>query len=423
MPIPKYIYQLCFATALLIGSTKAHSQIPGCTDSLSNNFNPAATVNNGSCTYNTTSYTPPLKVDPISDTLVETSGLTMAGNYLWSHNDGGGSTAIYRIDTLTNALLQRVYLAGAVNVDWEDMAFDGTNFYIGDFGNNANGARTDLKIYKFPLRAIPGHTTNPVTTIEAGLIETIHFTYSNQPQPPQPVAANSTAFDCEAMIVDSGRIHLFTKNWVGLNTVHYIINGIATGSYTAMPQDTLPTNYLVTAAAKAPGRNVVVLLGYQNTGTANHFMHLLTQYSGGNFFNGNKRKLNLPSVLSMGQAEGITFRNSGYGYISNEKFVGGISPFIITVRQRLRSFNIANYIPNVPGSYVFTGSGNWNIAANWNFYLMPPANVFAGSQIIIDPPMDGSCILNVPFTVKPGVILQVRPGKSFIVHQNLTLQR
>lgn len=351
----------------------------------------------------------------MNDTLLETSGLAMAGNYLWTHNDGGDSAVIYRIDTLTKTILQRVYLAGATNVDWEDMDFDATHFYIGDFGNNASGARTDLKIYKFPFSAIRSHISNPVDTIAAALIETIRFTYSDQPQPPQQVPDNSTPFDCEAMIVDSGRIHLFTKNWVNLNTVHYIINGISAGTYVAVPQDTLATNYLVTAAAKAPGRNVVVLLGYQNTGFANHFMHLLTGYSGNKFFNGNKRKLNLPTVLTMGQAEGITFRNETYGYISNEKYS-------TITNQRLRSFNIANYIPNLPTTYLFNGAGNWNDLANWNCFLMPPASVSTGSKIIIDPMVDGSCLLNIPYNVKAGASLTVKPGRSFIVQQNLTLQ-
>ena len=136
-----------FVSLLLLFINKpSFAQVAGCTDPISNNFNPLATVNDGSCTYLVTNYTPPIKVDPISITLVENSGLQMAGNYLWSFNDGGGAAAIYRIDTITNAVLQKVSLGGTVNIDWEDIAFDGTNCYVGDFGNNYNGARTDLKI-------------------------------------------------------------------------------------------------------------------------------------------------------------------------------------------------------------------------------------------------------------------------------------
>lgn len=395
----------------------ALGQTQGCTDSLANNYNGAATVNNGSCLYNATPYTPPVKVDPLSDTLVETSGLQWAGGYLWSFNDGGGAAAIYRIDTITNTILQRVYLQGATNVDWEDIAFDGTYFYIGDFGNNADGARTDLKIYKFPLSAIPAFATNPMVQVPATQIETIGFTYSNQPQPPQPVAANSTSFDCEAMLIDGGKIHLFSKDWVTLNTIHYLINGLQGGTYIATPVDTLATNYLVTAADKAPGRNEVALLGYQNTGSALHFMHLLSGYSGGKYFNGNKRRLDLPDVLTMGQAEGLTFLTDGYGYISNEKFVRMVGPFTVTIPQRLRSFDVSLYLSG--RTYTFTGNGAWTNAANWSGNVVPPASLPAESRIVINPVSGGNCVLNVPYTVPVGVLLSVAPGKQFVVQGNL----
>jgi hypothetical protein len=323
----------------------AFGQVYGCKDPAATNYNSSATVNDGSCTYGTTFYTPPVKVDPISNVLTETSGLQMAGGFLWSFNDGAGAAALYRIDTTANTILQTVNLGGTDNVDWEDIAFDGTSFYIGDFGNNANGARTDLKIYKFPLSAIPDYVANPSVTIPAAQIDVINFTYSDQPQPPVATGGNNTKFDCEAMIVDGGKIHLFTKNWVDVATTHYVINGTAAGTYIATPLETLATNYLVTAADKAPGTNVVVLLGYQSTGTGNHFMHLLSDYSGGMYFNGNKRRLDLPSAAEMGQAEAIAFRNDAYGYISNEKFVRTVAGFTITVDQKLRLFNTANLLP------------------------------------------------------------------------------
>jgi len=320
---------------VLVNAVPSYSQ-PGCKDPLANNYNSAATINDGSCTYNITTYTPPLKT-VINAALLETSGLQMAGNFLWSFNDGGGAAAIYRIDTLSNALLQTVNLQGATNVDWEDIAFDGTNFYVGDFGNNANGARTDLKIYKFPLSAIDAdYTTNPTVTIPTGQVEVINFTYSDQ-SPVVATTANNTKYDCEAMIVDGGKIHLFTKNWIDISTTHYVINNLAAGTYPATPVDTLATGYLVTGADKAVGQNIVALLGYQNAGFANHFMYLLTDYSGGNYFNGNKRRIDLPNATIMGQAEGITFRDGNYGYISNEKF--------LTVNQNLRSFDISSFIP------------------------------------------------------------------------------
>jgi len=339
------LLKIILVLIMLIKTATSFAQVYGCKDPMANNYNSLATINDGSCTYNATSYTPPILVDPINATLVESSGLQMAGNFLWSFNDGGGAAAIYRIDTVSNTIFQTVNLSGATNVDWEDIAFDGTYFYVGDFGNNANGARTDLKIYKFPLSAIPDYVSNPTVTISSGQIEVINFTYSDQPTPIVPSTLNNTKYDCEAMIVDGGKIHLFTKNWVDITTTHYVINSLLAGTYIATPLETLNTGYLVTAADKAVGQEITALLGYQNSGLGSHFMHLLTDYNSGNYFNGNKRKINLPDATVMGQAEGITFRNGVYGYISNEKFVRMVGPVTVIVNQKLRSFNTSSFIP------------------------------------------------------------------------------
>ncbi len=313
----------------------------GCTDPNANNYNPGATTNDGSCTYNTTLYNPPVKVDPMNSILTENSGLQWAGGWLWTFNDSGGEAALYRIDTVTNAILQTVHLTGTTNVDWEDIAFDGTDFYMGDFGNNNDGARTDLKIYKFPLSAIPDNTTNPIASIPSNLVKIINFKYADQPQPPAVTTLNNTKFDCEAMIIADGTIHLFTKNWIDVTTTHYQINSLDEGSYTAANIETLNTGFLVTAADKVEGKNIIVLLGYQVTLPGNHFLSLLTDYTGTNYFSGNKRQINLPNALAMGQAEGIAFRNDSYGYLSNERV--DYQGFNIT--QKLKSFNINNFIP------------------------------------------------------------------------------
>ena len=139
----------------------------GCTDPQASNYNPNATVNDGSCVYPVTNYNLTLKT-ALSTTVNETSGLVMANGVLWTHNDSGNPAQIFKIDTLSNSILQTVNIGGASNVDWEDIAFDGTHFYVGDFGNNANGNRTDLKIYKFPLSAIP---SGSVVTVPAGQVQ------------------------------------------------------------------------------------------------------------------------------------------------------------------------------------------------------------------------------------------------------------
>jgi len=333
-------FLLCIFLCSLLSSITSFSQVYGCKDPNATNYNPSATVTDSSCVYPATTYVPPIYLNPISDTLVENSGLQWAGGSLWTFNDSGNEPALYRISTTeANKILQIVTLEGATNVDWEDIAFDGTYFYIGDFGNNIDGARTDLRIYKFPINAInENYITNRNVTITASEISVIHFSYANRGTI-TPTSANNTRFDCEAMIVDGGKIHLFNKNWIDLNTTHYRINDIAAGTYIADSLETLPTGYLVTGADITPNGKVIVLLGYQTTGFANHYMHLLSDYNSGFYFNGNRRKINLPNAFSMGQAEGICFMDNSSGFISNEAVTN------LSITPKLRSFTTSSFVP------------------------------------------------------------------------------
>lgn len=301
-----------------------HAQ-PGCTDPLALNFNGNATTNDGSCQYPSTNLPPVFKTN-LSNTLDENSGLIWVDGSLWTHNDGGSEAKIYRIDTLTNAILQTVTLEGATNADWEDIAFDGTNFYIGDFGNNANGNRTDLRIYKFPLAAIP---VGSDVTVPAAQIGVINFVYEDQTNF-DPAGSNNTRFDCEAMFFRNNQLHLFAKNWIDKTTTHYTLPANA-GTFTAQKLETFDVDGLITAADYAAS-GVILLLGY-NLQTASAFFWQVWDYSSDLFFNGNKRRVELGGVLATGQVEGLCFRTDRYGYFSNEK-TAGIIP------ARLYSFEL-----------------------------------------------------------------------------------
>lgn len=307
----------------------------GCTDPQANNYDPNATSNDGSCTYPTTNYTLTLKTN-LSTTLNESSGLTVAGGAVWTHNDSGNQPRIYKIDTLTNTIQQTVTVGGASNVDWEDIAFDGTNFYVGDFGNNANGNRTDLKIYKFALSAIPSGSN---VTVPAGQVQVINFSYEDQTNF-TPQGSNNTSFDCESLIYHDGMLHLFTKDYINLTTTHYLLPADA-GTYEAENQETYDVDGLVTAA-DISGLGVIVLLGY-GPGNGPLFFWLLFDYQPGAYFSGNKRRIELGAHTGSGKVEGITFRNNAYGYVSNERITIGAT----TVPARLYSFSVSQWLQPV----------------------------------------------------------------------------
>lgn len=303
---------------------------PGCTDPQAANFNAGATMNDGSCIYQPTNLTPHIKT-PVSTLLNETSGLVMAGGALWTHNDSEGAPKIYQIDTLSGQILRTVTLGGITSVDWEDMAFDGTYLYVGDFGNNANGNRDDLIIYKFPLSAVPAGDN---AFVPASAVEWIQFSYEDQVDF-MPQGANNTPFDCEAMIVQGGQIHLFTKNWRDNSTAHYTLP-TAEGIYEAKKTETFFSDGLVTGA-DVSATGVIVLCGYRlNSGQC--FMWLLFDYAGDAFFSGNKRRIELGTVLASGQVEGICLRENGYGYLSNERTLN-------LIPARLYSFSIGQWLP------------------------------------------------------------------------------
>lgn len=319
---------------LLIGllfSTKALAQ-SGCTDPAADNYNPTATTDNGSCTYSYTLTNP--KTLPAS--LNENSGLIYTDNQLWTLNDSGSEAKIYKISEADGSILQTITVDNATNTDWEALTADANYFYIGDFGNNTNGARTDLKIYRIDKAAINSGADISVTA------DIIKFSYQDQGTP-VPTGGNNTKFDCEAFLVKDNQLHLFTKDWVTYKTVHYTLP-VTPGTHTAQRIEELTVNGLITDAhIFAANTNEIVLIGY-SANLRQLFMWLLFDYAGNNFFSGNKRRIELGSALQ-GQIEGVTFTNNGYGYISSERINQIIFGVPIEVPPNLYSFSTTNWVP------------------------------------------------------------------------------
>ena len=113
--------------------------------------------------------------------LVETSGLIFWNNTLWSHNDDT-DIKLYSVDTATADTIHSYVLKNTVNTDWEEISQDANYVYVGDFGNNANGNRTDLHILRVEKNSL---------LVNAPVIDTIWFSYSNQTNF-SPAGANHT---------------------------------------------------------------------------------------------------------------------------------------------------------------------------------------------------------------------------------------
>jgi len=274
---------------------------PGCTDALASNFDPSATSNDGCCTYDT-AYIAPEKTMELPVELEETSGLILWDGYLWTHNDNS-DTRLYGLDPATGKVKRTHILWKVENYDWEEISQDEAYIYVGDFGNNGSGDRQDLHILRVEKNSLKSGKPS---------IDTIWFSYSDQTDS-SPAGPNQTDFDCEAFVVTSDSIYLFTKQWLSGSTTIYALSK-EPGEYVAQRRNTLDVGGLVTGATYLEEKGLVVLCGY--SGLSQPFLYLLYDYPEQEFFSGNKRRINL--ALLFHQVEGIATEDGSTFYISNE---------------------------------------------------------------------------------------------------------
>ena len=263
------------------------------------------------------------KITELSDSLKENSGLSFLKDKLYTFNDGGNSSEIFEIDKISGKI-EKVFKTNLMNKDWEAMATDSANFYIGDFGNNA-GARKDLMIYKIPF---DGEKI-------ADSAKVISYFYPEQTDFSNRNLNND--FDAEAMIFLNGKIHIFTKEWVSKATSHYVVDPEITENQPAQKIENFQTDYVVTDAAYF--KQKLYLIGY--TKKTEVFLSIFKETEPGIFFKEKPKKYYLGSALSIGQIEGIEADENGI-YISGEEFatpLGKAKPALYFIPQsKLKSF-------------------------------------------------------------------------------------
>jgi hypothetical protein len=319
----KPIHWVFAFAAILTGNTnEGRGQTPGCTDPVAANYNSSATLNDGSCQYNTTVLS--LQFSQILDSsLLEVSGLIKDGTHLIAHRDQGDNR-LFGLDSLTGAVQSTYTCTGTSNYNWEEIAQDSQYIYVGDFGNNINGNRTDLRIYRIDKSILTG--ASPTA-------DTIGFAYSTQTNF-DPTGLNNTDFDCEAFLVGTDSIYLFTKRWVSGGTAVYALPKTP-GTHLAVPLDSFNTQGYITGATQVAGKNAVVLCGYTNL--FQPFIYLLYDFTGHHFFGGNKRRINMS--LPFHQIEGVATENGRLLYLINEGFSSGF----INTNQKLHRADLTGY--------------------------------------------------------------------------------
>jgi hypothetical protein len=328
------IILLIFSINFVLFINSAKAQIYGCTDPLASNYNSISTRNDGSCIYNPASITPTVSFNLVNN-LSETSGLIKWDNKLWTHNDNE-DVNIYALDTINGNVIRSLPLSSTVNKDWEEISQDADYIYIGDFGNNQNGNRIDLKILRINKNSVLNNSP---------IIDTIHFSYSNQNNF-NPTGSNNSDFDCEAFIVSSDSIFLFTKQWVNNKTSLYSLSKIP-GIQTAKLKSTFDVKGLITGAVYLESKKLIVLCGYSSL--LEPFVYLLYDFNGSDYFGGNKRKIGIS--LPFHQIEGITSTNGLKYYLSNEYFT--YAPYI-SISQKLHIFDLNSFLEKYFATLLLT---------------------------------------------------------------------
>jgi len=346
---------LLFLFLLIAG--RAEAQKYGCTDPLAVNYDQSATMNDGSCRYNPANIAP-LGSLSLDATLSETSGLIFWDNRLWTHNDNL-DTKLYALDSLYGRIVQPYPLNGIINTDWEEISQDDDYIYIGDFGNNS-GNRDDLKIYRAGKSSILNNSA---------IFDSVCFTYADQID--FDPGTYDSDFDCEAFIVSKDSIFLFTKEWVSNRTSIYSMPKYP-GSYTAKRRSSWNVNGLISGAVYVEEERIIVLSGYSEK--LKPFIYLLYDFTGLDFFSGNKRKIDV--LLPYHQIEGITTTNGIKYFITNEYF--SMDPLIKTP-QKIHLFDLRSFL----GDYL-------NLPVHRpdeenNFIISPvPAHEFVTIQSLAD---------------------------------------
>ena len=285
---------------VFIPFTSCNTQLNGCTDPMANNYDPEAIINDGSCSYDPISLYPEKSVE-LDSSLKETSGLTLWDGLIWTHNDSDDNR-LYGLDTNSGEIQRTEVLVGAVNQDWEEISSDADYIYVGDIGNNS-GSRTNLHILRVKKSSLG--TGNPV-------FETIWFSYEDQFDF-KPAGGQQTDFDCEAFLVTSDSIFLFTKQWLSLGTAVYAIPN-KPGTFVAIRTGSYDVGGLITGAAFMEEQRLLVLSGYSSLLVP--FFHICYDFQGNDFFGGDNRRVNIS--IPFCQVEGIATDNGLDYYITNE---------------------------------------------------------------------------------------------------------
>jgi hypothetical protein len=151
------------------------------------------------------SFTDGVRAAMLPAVLDEVSGLAQSRTnpgVFWVHNDSGDEPRVYAVSR-SGALLGRYTLAGAMAIDWEDMAIgpaaDGRSYlYLADIGDNT-GRRRSVRVYRVSEPVVDMNQARVVGTLSP--VTSYEFVYDDGPR------------DAEGFMVDplTGHFYVVSK--------------------------------------------------------------------------------------------------------------------------------------------------------------------------------------------------------------------
>lgn len=237
--------------------------------------------------------------------VLENSGLVWYRDKLWTINDSGGDPVLFSIDKQTGKCIQAIYIEGASNRDWEELAQDEDYIYIFDIGNNY-GRREELTIYKILKDSIPLSGNARIVP------EIIRYQYGDREKSSGHFTRSS--YDCEAAFVWNDSLYLFTKDWENRQTALYTCSANP-GTYTLWPVAYFAADGLVTGADISPvDSSLILLVGYKD------YVPFIWEIHGFNYSNysmESAKRFDFPEKYDL-QTEGIAIQGDDLVYVSCE---------------------------------------------------------------------------------------------------------
>jgi len=230
----------------------------------------------------------PRKLCTVKDPRIgESSGLAASRRHpgvVYTFNDSGGRAQVYALgpDCRVRATLT---LAGARNRDWEAMAVGPNGLYVGDIGDNLDGAWPYVTIYRIPEPSVLRSRTLRATAYR--------IKYADGPR------------NAETMMIDprTGRLYIASKAFG--DALYEGPRRLSTSGYNIMHK-VGGAPFYATDGAFAPDGRTFVIRGYW----------------GAEIYRAPDKKIADVSVPSQKQGEGITFTADGRSLLVSSEGAG-----------------------------------------------------------------------------------------------------